>query len=105
MVDFVTIILYFYQFQNDIEVIRIAYKNSRMLERIGQANLSAEQLNTIFPVTEKTGTDCNAVDGLLCVGELSGNKIDQKKHTQFGQKQRFFTFALCKMAATLSNYY
>ncbi len=93
MIDFVTMNLYFHQFQNDIEVIRMAYKNSRMLERIGQANLSDDQLNTIFPVTEKTA-DCNAVDGLLCVGELSGKKID--KNTP-NNKKNTVSFYFCSL--------
>ena len=59
--------------KNDKAIIRMGWQNSKMLERIGQANLSAEQLNTIFPASKET-SDCGAADGIICVAEITGDK-------------------------------
>ena len=46
----------------------MAYKNAMLFNKIKDSGFSEAQLEAIYP---KVGS-CNAVDGVLCVGELTG---------------------------------
>ena len=59
-------------FKNDqTSILKMAFKNQKMLQRIREAGLTKDQLNNIFPKTEAT-LGCDAWDGVLCVAELTG---------------------------------
>eukprot|EP00088_Acartia_fossae_P006797 TRINITY_DN1313_c0_g1_i2.p1 TRINITY_DN1313_c0_g1~~TRINITY_DN1313_c0_g1_i2.p1 ORF type:complete len:121 (-),score=34.06 TRINITY_DN1313_c0_g1_i2:180-542(-) len=50
-----------------VQVMNMAYKNMMLFNRIKDSGVSEAQLEAIYP---KVGS-CNAVDGAICVGELT----------------------------------